>query len=249
MKNILLVLLFALVLINSCLVFATPYMQEDASPPIVLTKEEDIKLIKTLMEASKKILIDREACLEKAKDAKQECYCDKKAQYDDLAKMIDDILLQEERRNWFDSRLSFEENGQIVKTSIAYHQELAAAPDGVCLPNENGSLKANHEFDKPELTITDEEDAKTLLFLLKQKGKILFQYSSCSTSAVHSRKQCSCSYKLKLEELLTTVHASIKKQPEWIDRVLVIPQKGYKTKISFEQDIREINEAMKDCKK
>ncbi|MCB1592189.1 MAG: hypothetical protein KDI90_07035 [Alphaproteobacteria bacterium] len=225
------------------------YMQEDGSPPTIVTKEEDIKVLKTLMEARRKILLERQECTKTAKDFKQECFCDKESEYAHLAKMVDDILLQDEHLNWFDSRLSFEENGKTVKTSIAQHMELAAEIDGFCLRNEDGTLRANHEYDKPGLKVSDQDDAKMLLSLISEQGKLGINLHNCSHGGKYTSEQCSCSYKPQFQSLLDTVNSLLRKHPNWMDHVLTIPQTSHVTRVSLEEKIRVIKDFMKECKK
>jgi hypothetical protein len=219
------------------------------NPPVVVTAPDDLRDLKVLVEKERAIRAERKLCSETAKDIKQECFCDKSADYKEIAKLANDITLPEHRRNWFDSLLKFEDNGKTVTTSLINYQNIEQEFLEACLPNEDGTYRANHEGDKPLLKVTDDEDVQKLVFLKKQKRKWFFKSFECWSSGRYTREECACGYKAKFQALLSHISSLLRDHPSWKDHVLSIMIKNHVNKISLETEIREITDYVKACKK
>ncbi len=231
---------------------APSYAQQDPIhrlPPIEITKKEDINDLKTLIAEAKKLEEEKNQCSKTAKDIKQECFCDKSAEYDELKKLTNDITLPEHRRNWFDSLLRFEANGKTVTTSLTNFHKVEYEFNDACLPNDDGSYRANHEFDKPITKVTDADDVRNLTFLRTEKRKWTFKHAACWTSRKYSKEQCDCGYKPKFKALLKYVSALLRAHPEWSDHVLSIMVKSHAIEVSLEKETRELHNLANACKK
>lgn len=219
------------------------------NPPVVVTAPDDLRDLKVLLEKERAIRAERKLCSETAKDIKQECFCDKSADYNEIAKLANDITLPEHRRKWFDSLLKLEDNGKTITTSLINYQNIEQEFLEACLPNEDGTYRANNEGDKPVLKVTDNEDVQKLVFLKKEKRKWFFKSSECWSSGRYTREECACGYKPKFQALLTYISSLLRDHPPWKDHILSIMIKNHVNKISLETEIREITDYVKACKK
>ena len=215
---------------------------------VEVTKEEELKILKALLDEAHRILQDRKTCKETAQDYKQECLCNKRDDYLKLELMIESAV-PPERGLWFDNRLRYEENGQTAFTSMQYFRDINQIVNESCLPNGDGTYRANHEWDKPELTIENNEDMLKLKKFEDDIQKLFYKESECWQRGDHTREECACTYKPNLMNMGSMIKSYIQKNPEWYKHVLVFRLEPDLFRISLERYVRQIREKIALCKR
>lgn len=214
---------------------------------IEVKNEQDVKEIKALVLEGNKLLQERNNCKITAKDYKQECICDKHEKYIKLFKQTDELTSNPSHFPWIDAVLSYEEDHQTKRTSIKRFYQINLDFNLSCYQNEDKTYSANHDWDRPELTIKNQEDIKELSDLYKASKKLSIAVSNCQQQGNYSQKQCECSYKEKTHILIKWVKRLDKKHPKWKEHVLVYMNDGYIVKDSWSEKIRKNNKKLPDC--
>ncbi len=235
-------MVLALILISS-------FSFAQSSPTVIEVKdEEELKDLKALDHEAQRLLNESKICKTTAQDYKQECLCNKHEEYLEFYKKTNKILDNPSRSIWFRAILSYEDNGQTKRTSLARFKKIALDFDQSCFRNDDGTFRANHEWDKPELLIKDAEEIKELHRLYSARKKIGLAISKCIQSKLRTYEECQCGYKEKTLLLIKSYERLGKDHPEWMDHILVYSHDGYIIKTGLEQEIRMAKQEIPSCK-
>lgn len=211
-----------------------------------VTKKEDLNFLKPLVALGKQITEGRKTCKESAKDYKQECVCDKSKDFFALEEMIREGY---NRPEWFQAVLVYDDAGQAVRTSLRYFQDINNQFNLECVANDDGTFRAHHEWDKPELTVKDSEEIKQLQFIKDRHKKMQGAVIECQSTGMNSSEACACSYKDDFKLIGLRIKNLLKDRQELYNHILIYRYDGGTTKTSLEEVIRMIRYNISQCKK
>ncbi|MCL4678036.1 MAG: hypothetical protein KJ017_05505 [Alphaproteobacteria bacterium] len=236
-------MVFAFILISS-------FSVAQSSPTVIEVKdEEELKDLKALDNEAQRLLNERKICKTTAQDYKQECLCNKHEEYIEFYKKTDKIVNSPSRGIWFRAILSYEDNGQTKRTSAQRFSQIYLDFEMSCFRNDDGTFRANHEWDKPELAIKSSQDAKDLYSLYSYEKKVSIAVHKCSFNGQHSESDCNCAYKEKRQLILKRALHLDKTHPEWKNYVLMYHYNGQTFRTSWEEVLRHAHENSSVCMK
>lgn len=239
---------FAFLAIAIVLTFSTVTHAQHSPPLIEVKNEDDVRDLRALDLEGKRLIQEQNSCKKTAKDYKQECLCDKYKEYIDFHEKTFQLTADSSRISWIDAILSYEDGGQVKRTSLKRLSQINLDFDMSCLRNEDGSYRANHEWDKPELIIKKAEDVKDLRNLHKFSKKVGMAVIDCHRHG-HKYDDCNCAQKENRQLIFRRTVQLDKKHPDWKDHVLVYDDDGYTVKSSWAQTIREAKQKSLMCEK
>lgn len=220
-----------------------------ADPPLIEVKnEQDVLDLKKVDSEGQRLIQERNKCKKSAKDYKQECLCDKHQEYLAFYEKTFQLTSDSSRMRWIGAILSYEDGGQVKRTSLKRLSQINLDFDMSCLRNEDGSYRANHEWDKPELIIKKAEDLKDLRNLHKFSKKVGLSVLNCHRHG-HKYDDCKCAQKENWKLIFRRSQQLDKEHPDWKDHVLVYDDDGYTVKSSWAETVRTAKQNSLMCEK